>query len=90
MTNFYDQLSSLYHLIYQDWDQAIESQAGQLASIIKTRWGAETKSILDVSCGIGTQAIGLAKLGFQVTASDLSQQEIERAKQEASPAGCGY
>ncbi|MDJ0703079.1 MAG: class I SAM-dependent methyltransferase [Leptolyngbyaceae cyanobacterium MO_188.B28] len=83
MTDFYDQLSSVYHLVYQDWDHAIASQAAQLASIIETHWGAEIKSILDVSCGIGTQAIGLAKLGFQVTASDLSSQEIERATQEA-------
>ena len=88
MTNFYDQLSSLYHLIYPDWDQAIDSQASQLASIIEDYWGtAETQSILDVSCGIGTQAIGLAKLGFEVTASDLSSQEIQRAKQEASQRG---
>ena len=88
MTDFYDQLSSLYHLVYQDWDQAIESQASQLANIIEARWRtSEIKSILDVSCGIGTQAIGLAKLGFQVTASDLSRQEIERAKREASQRG---
>ena len=87
MAEFYDQLSSLYHLVYQDWDQAIQSQAGQLASIIENLWGSETKSILDVSCGIGTQAIGLAKLGFQVTASDLSSQEVERARQEASRRG---
>lgn len=40
--------------------------------------------ILDVSCGIGTQAIGLAKLGYYVTGSDLSHEEIQRAAQEAT------
>ncbi|HTF64359.1 MAG TPA: class I SAM-dependent methyltransferase [Edaphobacter sp.] len=39
--------------------------------------------MLDVSCGIGTQAIGLAKNGFQVTASDVSERAIERAILEA-------
>jgi SAM-dependent methyltransferase len=42
---------------------------------------------LDVSCGIGTQAIGLSKNGYHVTASDLSANEIERAKQEAQQCG---
>ncbi|MCG8638665.1 MAG: class I SAM-dependent methyltransferase [Desulfobacterales bacterium] len=40
--------------------------------------------ILDVSCGIGTQAIGLAKLGYDVTGSDLSYEEIQRAAQEVT------
>jgi SAM-dependent methyltransferase len=39
--------------------------------------------MLDVSCGIGTQAIGLSKHGFDVTASDLSPMAIERATIEA-------
>jgi SAM-dependent methyltransferase len=40
-------------------------------------------SILDVACGIGTQALGLAALGHRVTASDLSPQALERARREA-------
>jgi len=83
MCDFYDRLASLYHLIYQDWDESIERQAGQLAAIIAGRWGAGSRSILDVSCGIGTQAIGLARRGFVVTASDLSGGAIARAKAES-------
>src|SRR5262249_11480594 len=83
MSAFYDQLASLYHLIFQNWDESIERQAGQLASIIHERWGVGTKAILDVSCGIGTQALGLAKRGFAVTASDLSAGAISRARAEA-------
>jgi len=83
MSDFYDRLASLYHLIFPNWDESIERQAGQLAATIEERWGAGSRSILDVSCGIGTQAIGLAKRGFVVTASDLSSAAIARARTEA-------
>lgn len=83
MTDFYDQMAPFYHLIYSDWDAAIEEQATQLSTIIHKYWGNSVQSILDVSCGIGTQAIGLASKGYQVTASDLSPSEIDRARKEA-------
>jgi SAM-dependent methyltransferase len=83
MSDFYDRLASLYHLIFQDWNASIERQAGQLASIIEERWGSGCRTILDVSCGIGTQALGLAGREFVVTASDLSAGAISRAIAEA-------
>lgn len=83
MTDFYDQLTPFYHLIYGDWEAAVEQQATQLSTLIREVWGEQVTSILDVSCGIGTQAIGLAAKNYQVTASDLSAKEIERAKKEA-------
>ena len=83
MSEFYDRMASLYHLIFQDWDESIERQAGQLTDIIRERWGDGARTVLDVSCGIGTQAIGLAKRGFLVTASDLSAGAVARAKDEA-------
>jgi SAM-dependent methyltransferase len=86
MNEFYDRAANLYHLVFQDWDESIERQAQQLASVIEARWkGAST--ILDVSCGIGTQAIGLAKKGFAVTASDLSEEAVTRAKSEGEQRG---
>jgi SAM-dependent methyltransferase len=84
MSDFYDRMASLYHLIFEDWDKSIARQADQLSGIIEERWGAESKHLLDASCGIGTQAIGLAGRGFSVTASDLSKAAITRASAEAS------
>ena len=55
-----------------------------LDSIIKEAWGEDISSILDVSCGIGTQCLGLAALGYQLTASDLSPEEVDRAGREAA------
>jgi SAM-dependent methyltransferase len=83
MSDFYDRLTHLYHLIFEDWDDAIVRQAEQLDGIIRERWGAAAQSILDVSCGIGTQAIGLAQRGFVVTASDLCERALARAAAEA-------
>ena len=42
------------------------------------------RRILDAACGIGTQSIGLAQLGYQVVASDISTAELELARQEAA------
>lgn len=81
--DFYDQLSPFYHLIYDDWEASIAWQAERLSHVIRVHWGERVTSVLDVSCGIGTQALGLARLGFQVTASDLSPEAIARARHEA-------
>lgn len=86
MSDFYDQLADLYHLIFLDWDQSIERQATQIVGIIQQRW-PDARTLLDVSCGIGTQAIGLAMRSFSVTASDLSKGAVDRAKIEAQRRG---
>jgi SAM-dependent methyltransferase len=86
MTGFYDQLAPLYHLIYPDWSASVRRQGEQLAAVIAEHWPG-SRSVLDVSCGIGTQSIGLALQGFSVCGSDLSEKEVERAKHEASTFG---
>jgi SAM-dependent methyltransferase len=85
---FYDEMSSFYHLIFPaGFDTSIQRHARSLDAIIQRHWGLGAKRILDVSCGIGTQALGLAQLGYAVTASDLSPKAIERAEREAADRG---
>lgn len=43
--------------------------------------------MLDCSCGIGTQAIGLASHGHHVTGTDLSPRAVARATREAVSRG---
>jgi SAM-dependent methyltransferase len=43
--------------------------------------------VLDCSCGIGTQAIGLALQGHQVHATDLSEVSADCARREATKLG---
>lgn len=88
MPEFYDSLASLYHLVYQDWPASVRLQGTQLAALIHAEWPTRRR-LLDVSCGIGTQAIGLALQGFAVTGSDVSAGAIERARQEAGRWGVG-
>ncbi len=85
--DFYKKMTPFYHLVYPDWERTIEHQAAQLDKIIQENWGNSARTILDVSCGIGTQALGLAHLNYQITGSDLSEAELERAKQEAQKRG---
>ncbi|MFC1614058.1 class I SAM-dependent methyltransferase [Gemmatimonadota bacterium] len=82
--DFYAGLTPFYHLIYPDWEKSIERQASMLDVIIRENWGDKISEVLDVACGIGTQCLGLTKLGYRVTASDLSPHEVERAKYEAT------
>ena len=46
---------------------------------MRETWGSGILSVLDVSRGIGTQALGLAKSGYEVTASDLSPDEVRQS-----------
>lgn len=87
LKQFYAELTPLYHLIYPNWDKSMERQASILDSVIRETWGQDVSSVLDVSCGIGTQSLGLARRGYEVTASDLSPDEVERAKREANARG---
>lgn len=81
---FYDGLAGDYRLIYQDWDKSVQRQGGTLHSLIQSRCPSKSSlSILDCSCGIGTQSIGLAKLGHKVHATDLSPSSVGQARQEA-------
>jgi len=40
--------------------------------------------VLDCACGIGTQSLGLARKGFDVTGCDISIGAVQRARSEAS------
>jgi glycine/sarcosine N-methyltransferase len=85
--SFYEQLAADYHLIYADWDQSIERQANALDRLIRAFHGGPPLAVLDCSCGIGTQAIGLAGRGYTVHATDLSPASVARVAREAAARG---
>jgi len=83
----YDQIADVYHLVYEDWVDTIRRQAEVHDEVLQRALGSGPHRILDVSCGIGTQALGLAALGHTVTASDVSAPAIARARREAQQRG---
>jgi SAM-dependent methyltransferase len=85
--DFYDDIASLYHLVHADWEASIGRQGEVLHALIVEALGEGSRSVLDVSCGIGTQALGLAAKGHTVTASDLSPGAVARARREAEARG---
>lgn len=85
--SFYEPLAEHYHLIFEDWNRAIERQAKILNPLLAEHMPGHPLKILDFACGIGTQALGLAGFGHQLTASDLSRAEVTRAKYEAEIRG---
>jgi len=87
VADFYDQLSPFYHLIYPDWAASITWQAAALDSVIRELWAGRVHTILDAACGIGTQTIGLAELGYAVSGSDVSPTPLERARRTAAERG---
>eukprot|EP01080_Neovahlkampfia_damariscottae_P004845 gene4845-8430_t len=79
--NFYEELSPHYHLILKDFDKFIKYNGECLSKVLKNK--TKKTKLLDCTCGIGSQIIGLSKYNFDITASDLSPSSLEREKIEA-------
>lgn len=85
--NFYDDMASQYEKLFQDWQATTQEQAEILKNIFEENGFDRTARILDCACGIGTQAIGLARLGYSVTASDFSDGALAEARERAEKNG---
>jgi glycine/sarcosine N-methyltransferase len=85
VNRFYDEFASHYHLIFDNWEGSMTRQAAAISSILERESAnGRTVNVLDCACGIGTQSLGLAKLGYCVTGSDLSAGAVARARAEAA------
>ena len=80
---FYDNLASHYDKLFLDWHETTKEQAKILNNIFLQNGYDKSAKILDCACGIGTQSIGLASMGYDVTASDISENELCEAKARA-------
>jgi 2-polyprenyl-3-methyl-5-hydroxy-6-metoxy-1,4-benzoquinol methylase len=73
---------------YADAEYTAERTAAEvsyLAQVLQRH--APSRRVLDLACGVGRHAIGLARLGFEVTGVDVSQYALDRAARAASEAG---
>ncbi len=79
-SDFYDAVAEHYHLFYRDWQAAVDREGAILRRVLTQRG---VHSVLDASCGPGTQAIALARLGFEITAADINQTMLTKAQENA-------
>src|SRR5689334_1018323 len=84
---FYDELAATYDLIYADWDASVSRQGRALHQLLELIGVRPEGSVLDCACGIGTQSLGLALLGWQLTGTDISVPAVRRARSEAETRG---
>ena len=85
----------MYDAFSEDYDRFVNWEARlavempfieQLLQGIKEKAGGIPR-VLDVACGTGMHAIGLAQRGFAAAGADFSPNMIERARANASVAG---
>ena len=77
--DFLDELAPWCKLFFDDWALVADARGIALSDLIELNW-PEDGPALDVACGIGTDAIGLARRGARVAASDVSVACVERAR----------
>ncbi len=83
---FYDAFAEDYQFWFRDWDAELEREGLNLRRYLRDHG---VRTVLDASCGPGTQAIALARLGYQVTAADPSAGVLARAQANAAHYGVG-
>ena len=87
-TQSYDEFAAHYDQIFENWEASIVRQATVLGGILHHECGdSRPIRVLDCACGIGTQSLGLAMAGFDITGCDVSPGAIQRACSEASERG---
>lgn len=80
-SDFYSAVADHYHLFYRNWEATLDREGATLRRLLTP---ASVKTVLDASCGTGTQAIALARLGYTVIATDINQTMLDRARINAA------
>ncbi|MCA9914361.1 MAG: class I SAM-dependent methyltransferase [Anaerolineae bacterium] len=81
---FYDAIAEYYPLFYKDWETQLQREGLSLRSIFR---GRDVQSVLVTAAGVGTQAVPLAELGYEVVATDPSAGMLRKAMQTAEGRG---
>lgn len=77
----------MYRVGFTPWDTG--TIPAPLAELTDGDDGLQPARALDIGCGTGTQAVYLARQGWQVTGVELLEQPLERARARAAAAGVG-
>lgn len=82
MKQWYEEMFENYGKTY-DKESFTQGTAGEVEFILQEINHDKSKRILDIGCGTGRHAIELAKRGYKITGIDLSNSQLERAKEKA-------
>lgn len=82
MKQWYEEMFENYGETY-DKEAFTQGTAGEVEFILNEINFDKQKRILDIGCGTGRHAIELAKKGYKITGVDLSNSQLERARQKA-------
>ncbi len=83
MKQWYEDLFENYAEKY-DRESFVQGTIGECDFIEQEINYDQTARILDIGCGTGRHSIELAKRGYKVTGIDLSESQLNRAKEKAS------
>ena len=81
-----------YEVLYEnfeDYDQEPYTQntAQEIAFILDAIAGDDVRQVLDVGCGTGRHALGLAARGYDVVGLDFSEKMLEQGRRKAAKEG---
>ena len=86
MKQWYEKLFENYAHKY-DNECFVQGTVGECDFIEQEISRDKTLKIIDIGCGTGRHAIELTKRGYNVTGVDLSENQIERAKEKSQEEG---
>ena len=76
---------AMYRIGFTPWDQ--DHVPAELAALVEGSTALAPGRALDLGCGTGTQAVYLAKHGWQVTGVDAVERALAQARRRAQAAG---
>lgn len=86
MTAYSGHYAELYDIFYAD--KAYEEEAIFVHKCLQKYGPKPTRRLLELACGTGSHALVLATLGYEIMATDYSEDMLRCAKRKAAGAAC--
>ncbi len=78
----YNKLSEIYKSTDEDWNEWVR-QTQTIQEVLLREYCPNVRTILDCAAGIGTQSLIYSSMGYEVTATDISEKSLVKLENEA-------